>query len=377
MTDMWACGSCRSVNNGKSNRCYSCHAPRAVVAVAAGEMPTLGKTVAAPAEHPYRSARLRALLASGLILAAAVISLILWWYEFRLVGALLAEDDVQIIELLAETSTQLFLVAWVPIAVAGLIMWAAWISRMMDNLPALGLGYPQVTPTMAFVENFLPGFNIFRMPARIREVTRKLQPNGDQGLIAVAWLALFGSWLIARVATLVIVFTIKPIEGRLQASVVIDGIVAVVGLVGYLLVILIIVRTERMAEARAREQASIARARDLASERVVAPTSPSPGRPDPTSVPVSWSLTPSTERMAAISGRAPRTDAPVSSPPAEPASRFAADRTVQFLADRAAASAPRTSSEVDDWDEPGPSQPHLKGEASPDEPGPDGPDPHR
>ena len=254
MTNMWACGSCRSVNNAKSNRCYSCHAPRAVVAVAAGEMPTLGKAVAAPAEHSYRSARLRALSASVLILGAAVLSLVLWWYEFRLVGALLDEADLSVIEILSETSLQVFVLAWVPIAVGGLIMWAAWISRMMDNLPALGLGYPRVTPTMAFVENFLPGFNLFRMPARIREITGKLDPTGNQGLIAVAWLALFGSWLIARVAAFLIGFAIQSVEGRLQAFVVIDGIVAVVGLVGYLMVIAIIIRTEQLAGARARAQ---------------------------------------------------------------------------------------------------------------------------
>jgi hypothetical protein len=256
MTNMWACGSCRSVNNAKSNRCYSCHAPRAVVAVAAGEMPTLGRPVAAAAEHPYRSARLRALLACVLIFGAAVLSLVLWWDEYRMVGALLDGDDLAVLVSLAETNLQIFLLAWVPIAVAGLIMWAAWISRMMDNLPALGLGYPRVTPTMAFVENFLPGFNLFRMPARIREVSSKLDPTGNQGLIAVAWLALFGSWLIARVATFVVLVGIKSVEGRLQASVIIDGIVAVVGLVGYLMVIAVIIRTEQLAGARARAHAA-------------------------------------------------------------------------------------------------------------------------
>ncbi len=261
MTNMWACGSCRSVNNAKANRCYSCHAPRDVVAVAAGEMPTLGKAVAAPAEHPYRSARLRALLAILLILTAAVLSLVLWWYEYRLVGALLNGNDQEIIKILTEENLQIFLLAWLPVAVAALVMWAAWISRMMDNLPALGMGYPRVTPAMAFVENFLPGFNLFRMPARIREISGKLDPTGNQGLIAVTWLALFGSWLIARVATFVILFAIKSVDGRLQASLVIDGIVAVVGAVGYLLVIVIIYRTEQMAGARARSQASNLEAR--------------------------------------------------------------------------------------------------------------------
>lgn len=260
MTNMWACGSCRSVNNAKANRCYSCHAPRDVVAVAAGEMPTLGKAVAAPAEHPYRSARIRALLAIVLIFAAAILSLVLWWYEYRLVGALLDGEDLNVITILADENLRIFLLAWVPVAVAALIMWAAWISRMMDNLPALGLGYPRVTPAMAFIENFLPGFNLFRMPARIREISGKLDPTGNQGLIAVAWLALFGSWLIARVATFVILFAIKSVDGRLQASLIIDGIVAVVGVAGYLLVIVIIYRTEQLAGGRARAQASVPQA---------------------------------------------------------------------------------------------------------------------
>ena len=44
-------------------------------------------------------------------------------------------------------------------------------------MPALGLGYPPADGLMAFVENFLPGLNLFRVPAIVRDVIRRLDPE--------------------------------------------------------------------------------------------------------------------------------------------------------------------------------------------------------
>jgi hypothetical protein len=113
--------------------------------------------------------------------------------------------------------------------------------------------------------------------------------------------------------------------------------------IGLLIVVVVIRRVEALAEARARS---------LAPARVDAATSA-------LSVPI-----------ATVPGSAAGTASREPSWRAAPASTFAADRTVQFLADRAAAAAPRAGSDADDWDEPSPRHAAPNGETSPDEPEP-------
>src|SRR5206468_1205325 len=87
------------------------------------------------------------------------------------------------------------------------VAWAAWLSRVIDNLPALGVGYSRVTPRTAFFESLIPVWNLFMLPARVREATRMLHPQGGgDGLIALAWLVIFVPWVVLTVGFRVLLY---------------------------------------------------------------------------------------------------------------------------------------------------------------------------
>ena len=74
-----------------------------------------------------------------------------------------------------------------------LLAYAAWIRRAVENLPSLGLGFASVSPTWAFVEPLIPGFNLYSIPARIAEVIQKLGGHlYATALIGLAWILLVG-----------------------------------------------------------------------------------------------------------------------------------------------------------------------------------------
>jgi len=141
---------------------------------------------------------------------------------------------------------------WAVLAIGGLIAWAAWISRIVDNLPALGVGYARLSPQIAFVENFLMGRNLYSMPARVREVTRMLHPaGGGDDLLALAWLFLFGSLVVGRVGAWVGRFLAGTEADYLRGRIVVGGLTTVMGIAGFLLVVSVINRVEQLAEDRA------------------------------------------------------------------------------------------------------------------------------
>jgi hypothetical protein len=76
-----------------------------------------------------------------------------------------------------------------PVAAAvALLAYAAWISRVVANLPALGVGFSRVSSTMAFIEPLIPGFNLYALPARVGEVLKKLDEKGNGlPLLGLAW----------------------------------------------------------------------------------------------------------------------------------------------------------------------------------------------
>jgi hypothetical protein len=87
----------------------------------------------------------------------------------------------------------LYLVPAPVIGVLALLAYAAWIRRAVENLPALGLGFARVSPTFAFVEPLIPGFNLYTIPARIAEVIQKLGGHlYATALIGLAWILIVG-----------------------------------------------------------------------------------------------------------------------------------------------------------------------------------------
>lgn len=73
-------------------------------------------------------------------------------------------------------------------AVLALVAFGAWIRRVVENLPTVGAGYSRVSPTWAFFEPLLPGFNVYAIPARMAEAITKL--GGHQGAMPLLGLAI-------------------------------------------------------------------------------------------------------------------------------------------------------------------------------------------
>lgn len=190
-TELWACRVCRSINSRRSNRCYSCHTPREAAAVNPADLPTTG--AAPPVVHTgtYESSEMRAVLVTvagiAFILGTFATTFLLWQ-----VGSLRAAGERAAANDLFDGIRPILLL--VPVfGVLALLAYAAWISRVVSNLPALGLGYSRVSATMAFLEPLIPGFNLYALPARLGEVLKKLDEKGSGlpllGLAALLFLA--------------------------------------------------------------------------------------------------------------------------------------------------------------------------------------------
>ena len=105
----------------------------------------------------YRSSAFRAVLVSASILALAVVGIVgkvIAGESYRkFVGpggtAAAAAAAPALIELA---------IARVALVVASLVMFAAWISRVVENIPALTGSYPLATPRSTIVEVLIPFF---------------------------------------------------------------------------------------------------------------------------------------------------------------------------------------------------------------------------
>ena len=203
MTNIWVCGACRSINQPREQRCYKCRTPRDLAKVDPEKLVVVGAGASQPVVDPkavvgvYRSSAERAVLAQVLIVAALIVTTISKMVGADVVSRVLDGDTAG-----ADASAALLATLGAGGFVAGvaaLAAWAAWLSRVVDNIPSLGLGWPNVTSWAAFVENFLPGVNLFRVPAIVRDVMNRLElgPSGD-ALIAASWLGLVGGVLAPR-----------------------------------------------------------------------------------------------------------------------------------------------------------------------------------
>lgn len=204
--DFWACNQCRSINPLKSDRCYSCHTPRAIAAVKPTELSvTDTKPPPIVATEAFRSSEGRAVMATiALVLFALGAAVAVWMYSS--IVELRAEGESATADRILDERLPFFAIAAVLGGVA-LLAYGAWISRVVANLPALGAGYPRVSPTMAFVEPLIPGVNLYSLPTRAAEVAGKLGGGtGPLVLIVLAWFlavgpAAIGAWIL-RVAYL-------------------------------------------------------------------------------------------------------------------------------------------------------------------------------
>jgi hypothetical protein len=203
--DFWVCGDCRSINNAGARQCYNCRTPRERAAVDPSAIDPSSHGPLRRIELPeFKSSRWAAMLATVLILAVAVMQVVQFNLSAQLINQILSGTDA--------TDEQLIFIGSIAILAFGmgllaLITWALWLSRTVTSMPALGLGYPAANGMMAFYENFIPVLNLYRVPAIVRDVVRRLEPRtgGDEtmtrgeALIFAAWIGLIGGFFIPRV----------------------------------------------------------------------------------------------------------------------------------------------------------------------------------
>jgi hypothetical protein len=216
--DFWVCGECRSINNAGAKQCYNCRTPRDLAAV---DPETID-----PSSHgklreielpPFRPTRGVALLATIGIVAIAIMQAYNTFIaasviQLQIDGAVVAPNQIDF----ANT------VGFVTLGVAALALigWSLWLSRVVTAMPALGLGYPAADGFMAFVENFLPGLNLYRVPAIVRDVVHRLEPGTVRGeaVIFASWLALLGGVLVPRIGAAVTGTTLQSGPDALRTT---------------------------------------------------------------------------------------------------------------------------------------------------------------
>ena len=234
--DFWVCGDCRSINNAGARQCYNCRTPRDRAAVDPSAIDPSSKGPLRTIELPeFKSSRWAAMLATILIVAVAVMQVVQFNLSAQLINQQIAGTD--------PTEEQLIYVGSIAILSFGigllaLIAWALWLSRTVTSMPALGLGYPAASGMMAFYENFIPVLNLYRVPAIVRDVVRRLEPKtgGDEtmtrgeALVFAAWIGLIGGFFVPRVLGFLNrdVGAVVPISGIATGFVLVGAIFLVV-----------------------------------------------------------------------------------------------------------------------------------------------------
>jgi hypothetical protein len=259
--DIWVCGQCRSVNKLRAKQCYNCRTPkdRAEVDPAAIEGTGHGqlREIALP---EFNSSRGEAMLASVLVILVAGMNVVSTVVSARVLSTLVDDPDVVPAGLTGATAVSL---ATLGIGVLALTTWAFWLSRVVSAMPALGLGYPAANAMMAFIENFLPGLNLFRVPAIVRDVVRRLDPDQGPGqgrgeaLIFAAWIGLLGGFFVPRIGGF-LGFGSDTLEGAVNNALLISGVAAGLVLIGAIFLVVLIWWIEgRIARRRAEQLAEL------------------------------------------------------------------------------------------------------------------------
>ena len=219
--DFWACNVCKSINPRRSDRCYSCHTPRAVAGASLAEVamtPAGPSTAPLPAAVPFRSSESRAVIVTVATVLFILTGAIALWVSWSIEDLRLADKGIEADLLLAR---RLPILAAAPaLGLVALVAYAAWISRVVENLPAMGLGYSRVSPTLAFIEPLIPGFNLIAMPARMFEVLTKLEGGLlGQALLGIAVLLVLIPVVVSTVVLRASLFVASTFERAFLGSI--------------------------------------------------------------------------------------------------------------------------------------------------------------
>jgi hypothetical protein len=280
--EIWVCASCRSVNKARAKQCYNCRTPRDLAAVDPTQMEVTGHgQVRAVALPPFRSSRGRALLASVLILAVAVLQVLSTVIGSTLVndildGGSVTDPDIRMVGNIS--------LAGLAIALLALVAWAFWLSRVVTAMPALGLGYPAATGMTAFVENFIPFFNLIRVPAIVRDVVRRVDPMPGVGeaLISAAFFGIFAGFVIPRVGGILSGLGASSLVEAYRRALLVEAVATGIVFVGAIFLVVLIWWIEiRIARRRAEQlsAAPVAMVTSTPAAATTAPTAPGPAEP--------------------------------------------------------------------------------------------------
>lgn len=281
MTDVWVCGTCHSVNRQRANRCYSCGAAQATAAT--GEMATHRQEQAIASRRfvAYRPAGALGMAAAVFLLGLAVVTVAIAVQSTRILTFANTQldqlkatgtiDQVAFDEMARSTGT-LGLVR-LAIVIPLLLFFALWLSRVVSNVPALGGGVPGTSAGRAFVATLVPVLNLRTVPGTIQDVLYRLDPKaGGFFTVAIAWVGLVGSWIIAVVASrylsLRVTFDIanaasldEAIESTrtsITAATIVDVVTGALIAIGALVLVIVMIRIERRSRARDAEVRAVA-----------------------------------------------------------------------------------------------------------------------
>jgi hypothetical protein len=149
----------------------------------------------------YRSAGTRARITSILLAVVGVVTLVSLVHEASGFGLI---DDARAGTLATaeanafDTTTFGLAVVYLASLVVTAIAYLAWLSRTVDNVPALGGGTPSVTPAWSVGWWFVPFVNLVRPYLIVREVHDRMATTAlaGGGWIVVAW---WLTWIVANV----------------------------------------------------------------------------------------------------------------------------------------------------------------------------------
>lgn len=275
MTDIWVCGTCHSVNRQRSDRCYKCGASQEG-ATGQGAEHRIEQALQARTVVPYRSALLLAFLASVMILAVAAFAIysVIWW--FAPTAWIKSQINLQASGGTPNTTAALRLLqqsAWLGVVrlllvIPALVLFGAWLSRVISNVPALGGGVPSATPTRAFIYSLIPILNLRKVPAMVQDALYRLDPRaGGFFMVMIAWVGFVGSWLVSSIVGRWITLRldtsifnaqsegdiIRAFREAIDLGFLLDVVTAVMMAVGAVVLVILMIRIQIRSAARERE----------------------------------------------------------------------------------------------------------------------------
>ena len=277
-SDVWVCANCRSVNKPRAKQCYQCRTPQDLAAVdpLAISSTTLGQ-VRAVELPPFHSSIAFAFVASVFILAFVALEVV----RTLIASALLTRtvDASQPVPL-DEEGVRALGIVMVGVGILALVSWSLWLSRAVRAMPALGLGYPAATGLTAFIENFIPGLNLLRVPAILRDIVHRLEPRSGRvdALMFAAWIGLISGVVIPRAGSILLIGA-ETREQLVRNMIVIASVSIGVVVAGALFLVALIWWIEIRIIRRRRAQLAESAPRSAATATATHPTQAVPSSP--------------------------------------------------------------------------------------------------